>query len=74
MSTTISIRIPKKLKEKLEELDIDWRFEIRNYLENLIRRNIKAKVLKEADEVRLKIGKETSPSWKIIREDREIEH
>jgi hypothetical protein len=71
MSTTISIRIPKKLKEKLEELDIDWRFEIRNYLENLIRKNIKAKILKEADEVRLKIGKETSPSWIIIREDRE---
>jgi len=29
------------LKEKLEELDINWRFEIRNYLENLIRKNIK---------------------------------
>ena len=43
MSTTISIHIPKKLKEKLEELDIDWRFEIGNYLENLIRKNIKAK-------------------------------
>ncbi|MEM2083681.1 MAG: antitoxin [Nitrososphaerota archaeon] len=70
MSTTISIRIPKKLKEKLEELDIDWLSEIRNYLENLIRKNMKTKILKEAYEIRKKIGKETTPAWKIIRENR----
>ncbi|MEM3407093.1 MAG: hypothetical protein QW806_07980 [Nitrososphaerota archaeon] len=57
MSTTISIRIPKKLKEKLEELDTDWRSEIRNYLENLIRKNMKTKILKEAYEIRKKMVK-----------------
>lgn len=44
MSTTISIRIPRELKEK---------------------------ILKESDEIRAAIGKETTESSRLIREDRE---
>jgi hypothetical protein len=74
MSVTISIRIPAKLKKMLEELGIDWYGETRAHLENLVRSEIRKKVLNESDEVRKAISRMTTSTAKLIREDREHEH
>ncbi|MEM2106836.1 MAG: antitoxin [Candidatus Bathyarchaeia archaeon] len=74
MSVTISIRIPKKLKKMLEELDIDWYKETQTYLEKLVRNGLRRKVLNKSDEVRKSIGRVTTPAARLIREDRENEH
>ncbi|MEM2123161.1 MAG: antitoxin [Candidatus Bathyarchaeia archaeon] len=74
MSSTISIRIPRRVKELLQELDIDWYGKVRKYLEELIEEELRNRILNEADQIRNSIGGETSPAAKLIREDRENVH
>ncbi|MEM2025770.1 MAG: hypothetical protein QXW94_05710, partial [Desulfurococcaceae archaeon] len=47
MSVVIGVRIPKKLKEELEQLGIDYAREIREYLQRRVKEE-KAKKLAEA--------------------------
>jgi len=74
MSSTVSIRVPKRVKELLQELHIDWYSKVREYLEGLIEEELRNQILKEADEIRNSIGRETSPAAKLLREDRENFH
>ncbi|MEM1599018.1 MAG: antitoxin [Pyrobaculum sp.] len=70
MSVVIGVRIPKRLKEELEKLGIDYAREIREYLQRRVREE-KAKRLAEALDrlVEAPIGEDYSTAW--IREDRE---
>jgi len=74
MSATISIRIPERLKKMLEELGIDWYRETRTHLENLVRSELRKKVLSGSDDIRKSIGRMTTPAAKLIREEREYGH
>ncbi|AFA38982.1 transcriptional regulator, CopG family [Pyrobaculum oguniense TE7] len=70
MSVVIGVRIPKKLKEELEQLGIDYAREIREYLQRRVKEE-KAKKLAEALDklIEQTIEKDYSTSW--IREERE---
>lgn len=52
MSDTISIRVSKRLKEDLERLGIDYADLVRQYLEDVVRREKKRAILREADKIR----------------------
>ncbi|MEL9990815.1 MAG: antitoxin [Thermoproteus sp.] len=72
MSIVIGVRIPKKLKEELERLGINYAEEIREYLQRRVREE-KARRLAEALDGISKelgaIGEDYSTIW--IREERE---
>jgi hypothetical protein len=74
MSSTVGVRVPKRVKELLQELNIDWYSRIREYLEGLVEEELRNRILKEADEIRNSVGRETSPAAGLIREDRENVH
>ena len=72
MSVVIGIRIPKKLKEKIDELGINYTERVRKYLEELVKRELRKKVLAEIREIRKEIGKiEGDFAGKFVREDRD---
>ena len=71
MSVVVSLRIPKELKLRLEELGIDWRREVREYLEKRVREEAKKVFLEKARELRKSIGRRGTPGAEIIREFRE---
>jgi hypothetical protein len=77
MSEVIGVRIPKKLKEDLLALNIDYSEEVRKCLERAVKRNKLKQVMKQVDIFRNELRKKTgvtSPSAKVIREDREYAH
>jgi hypothetical protein len=77
MSNVIAVRVPKELKKELEELDIDYASDIREYLEKKVKQKLLAKTLVKISQSRKrlekKIGK-TSSSVDFIRADREHGH
>ena len=77
MSDVIAVRVPKKLKAELQELNLDYAEDIREYLERRVKAEKLKQVMKEIDEFRNKLGKKTGiteSSADIIREDREHGH
>ena len=77
MSGVIAVRVPKKLKEELQELNIDYADDVREYLERKVKAEKLKRVMKEADAFRNKLGKKTgvtASSADIIREDRNHGH
>jgi DNA-binding phage protein len=77
MTEVIGIRVPKKLKEELKELDVDYTDEVRACLEQIVRKKKLKKVLEEADRNREEIYKKigyTRPAAETIREDRDSDH
>ena len=70
MSTTITIRIPRELKEKMKENPQEWSEEVRNFIEQRVRNLELQKTLEEvgtrAEKTCAKIDSTT-----LIREDRE---
>jgi hypothetical protein len=77
MSDVIGIRVPKRLKEELQELDLDYAEEVRACLEKMVKIKKLKKALEEADEFRNNLQKKTgltSSSAEFIREDREHGH
>lgn len=72
MSTVIAVRVPKELKEKLDELGIEYSKEIRRFLEELVRRETVRRTIRRALEIRKKIGHvEGNLAAEFIREDRD---
>lgn len=74
MCDTISIRVRKRLKEDLERLGIDYADLVRQYLEDLVRREKKRMMLREADKLReeLRVKYGTLPSSSpLVKEDRD---
>lgn len=72
MSVVISVRVPKKLKEELEKLGINYSIMVREYLEELVRREKARRLKKAMDELRASIKPvDSNLSVEFIREDRE---
>ena len=77
MSDVIAIRVPKKLKDELQELNLEYAEEVRAYLERMVKRKKLKQMIKEVDEFRNELGKRTGmteSSTDIIRLDREHAH
>jgi hypothetical protein len=70
MSTTITIRVPRELKEKMKENPQEWSEEVRNFIEERVRNLELQKTLQQigskAEKRHAKIDSTT-----LIREDRE---
>ncbi len=74
MSTVYSLRIPKALKQALEQLeDVNWQAELRVFLERKVRLEYTRRQLKEARSLRARMKRRIS-SAEIIREDRKTAH
>lgn len=72
MSVVISIRIPKRLKEDLEKLGINYSEAVRNLLEEFVRREKARRLRKSMEEVSKKFGRiDGDLATQFIREDRD---
>ncbi len=72
MSVVIGIRVPRKLKEELEELGINYAEEIRRYLERRVREEKARQILNEIERLKKEIGKvDGNLAVEFIREDRD---
>ena len=56
MSIVIGVRVPKRLKEDLERLGINYSREIRNFLEKRVREEKLKLVLRKIKRIRQNIG------------------
>lgn len=77
MSEVIAVRVPKKLKEELQELNLDYADDVRECLEKKIKAEKLKRVLKETEKFRVELAKKTgvtASSADIIREDRDHGH
>jgi len=70
MSSTVTIRIPRELKEKMKKLPVEWSEEVRNFLEERVKH---IELVKTIGEVELRAEKRQVKvdSTDLIREDRE---
>ena len=77
MSDVIAVRVSKKLKEELQELDLDYADEVRACLEKMVKRQKMKKAMREVDRFRNELSKKigvTVSSADIIRESRDHAH
>ncbi len=77
MSDVIAVRVPKKLKKELQELNMDYADAVRECLERKVKAEKLKRVMKEIDTFRIELSKKTgttASSADIIREDREHGH
>jgi hypothetical protein len=70
MSTTFTVRIPRKLKEKMEKNPTEWGQEVRDFLEERVKQIELIKALQEI-ESRAERRETKADSTILIREDRE---
>jgi len=70
MSTTFTIRIPRELKEKMEQNPAEWSQEVRAFLEEKVKQIELMKTLQEIEQ-RAERRKTKTDSTLLIREDRE---
>jgi len=72
-TVTLSIRIRRELKEKMDELKdvVDWRREIERFIENKIREVKLRTSLNKVENVLENVPVSDKPAWKDIREIRE---
>lgn len=71
VSEIVSIRIPRDLKKKMKETEINWSREIRAFIEEKIREHTRIKKLKEIDKMLANISTPKGSAAKYIREDRD---
>ena len=72
LSVVIGIRIPRKLKEELEELGINYTKEVREYLMRRVKEEKAKRLIKEIEEFRSKLKPiRGNLSVEFIREDRD---
>ena len=77
MSEVIGIRVPKKLKKELQELNINYSQEARSCLEAIVRKKKLTQAIAQIDKFRVELNKRTgttTPSADIVREDRKNVH
>ena len=77
MSDVIAVRVSKKLKDELQELNLDYAQEVRECLERMVKRKKLKQLMRQVDRFRNELCKKagvTIPSADIIREDREHAH
>ena len=73
MSAVFSIRIPRRLKEEMEELKdlVDWRSEVAAFIEERVRAYKRLKALQRVDEVLEKLPETPKGlASRLVREDR----
>mgnify|MGYP000218034658 CR=1 FL=1 len=68
-SETFSVRLPKRLKEEMRRIPVNWQEEVRGFIEKRVRME-KAKML-VAEARRERAGTKIVSSAELIREDRE---
>ena len=76
MSVVFSIRIPRKLKEEMEELKdlIDWRSEIIAFIEERVRMYKRMKALQEITRMLEELPETPRGlAGRIVREDRDFQ-
>jgi len=74
MSDVIAVRVPKKLKDELQELNLDYAPEVRDCLERMVKRKKLKQLMRQVDRFRNDLYKKagvTTSSADIIRLDRE---
>jgi len=77
MSAVIAVRVTKKLKDELQELNLDYAPEVRGCLERMVKKRKLKELMTQVDRSRNELYKKTgvtTPSADIIREDREHAH
>lgn len=76
MSDVIAVRVPKKLKDELQELNLDYAEDVRKCLERKVKAEKLKRVMKEIDSFRIELSKRgiTESSADTIREDRDHGH
>jgi len=69
VSVTLTVRIPRKLRERMSKFNINWSEEIRRFLEGRV---AQLEVLQLLDEIEKRAAnrRAVSDSAKLIREDR----
>ena len=70
ISVVVHIRVPRRVKEKLEEYGVNISEEVRRFLEARLRQIELEKILDEIEE-ELAEAPQVSDSTRLIREDRE---
>jgi len=72
LSVVIGIRVPRKLKEELEELEIDYTKEIKEFLARRVREEKAKKLAREVEEFKSRLKPiRGNLSAEFIREDRD---
>ena len=77
MSDVIAVRVPKKLKDEIQEMHLDYADDLRECLERKVKAEKLKRVMKEINTFRNELGKKTgitASSADIIREDRDHGH
>ena len=77
MSDVIAVRVPKRLKDELQELKLDYAEDVRDCLERKVKTEKLKRAIKEVNLFRNELGKRTgitTSSADIIREDRDHGH
>ncbi len=69
-TTTFTVRIPCKLKEKMDENPSEWSREVRCFLEERVKQRELIKIIDEIEKEAESGGKQAD-STLLIREDRE---
>jgi hypothetical protein len=68
----ISFRIPKELKKRLKEVDLNWSEEVRKFIEERVREYKREKALKEIDNLLKDLpSPERGTASRYVREDRD---
>jgi len=72
LSVVIGIRVPRKLKEELEKLGINYAKEVREYLMRRVREERAKRLAREIEEFRSRLRPvRGNLSAELIREDRD---
>lgn len=75
MSTVISFRVSKRLKELMDKCEnVDWSKEIRQFIARRVKEILMEAYLKSARNARRQLSKLPVSVDKLIREDRSREH
>lgn len=71
MQNVFSVRIPKELREKMKQYDVDWKEVIVDAIENKINQIEAERALEELKKMNEKIEVSKNPAWRDLREARE---
>ncbi len=69
--SVVSIRIPKKLKEEMKKVNVNWSKYLRSVIEEKIRQIKMEEASRKIDEIRNKTAMGVFNAAKSIREDRD---
>ncbi len=68
----VSFRIPRELRERMKNVDVNWSEEIRKFIEAKVREHMRKRALEEIDSMLERLpAAERGTAAKYVREDRE---